>query len=106
MNSQKPHRNLIAWQKAMDFAVNVYELTRNFPQGRIVRFNCAIKARKPFRVLQTSPKGLPVALDNNSRTICPTLLASLKRDRYSTELALRLGYLTATGYERLISSTR
>ena len=29
MNSKKPHRNLMAWQKAMDFAVNVYELTRN-----------------------------------------------------------------------------
>ena len=29
--SKKPHRNLVAWQKTMDFAVNIYQLTKNFP---------------------------------------------------------------------------
>ncbi|MEX0803094.1 MAG: four helix bundle protein [Candidatus Binatia bacterium] len=31
-SSKKPHRSLLAWQKTMDFAVNVYKLTGNFPQ--------------------------------------------------------------------------
>ena len=32
MRSDKPHRNLLAWQKTMDLAVTVYQVTRNFPR--------------------------------------------------------------------------
>ena len=35
MKSQKPHRNLLAWQKTMDFTVNVYQATKNFPQEEV-----------------------------------------------------------------------
>jgi hypothetical protein len=30
--SQKPHRNLVAWQKGMDLVMEVYKLTQNFPE--------------------------------------------------------------------------
>ncbi|MPZ76499.1 MAG: four helix bundle protein [Deltaproteobacteria bacterium] len=33
--SKKPHRNLLAWQKTMDLAVKVYEVTRSFPQEEL-----------------------------------------------------------------------
>jgi four helix bundle protein len=35
MDSKKPHRNLKAWQKTMDFAFNIYEVTKNFPQEEL-----------------------------------------------------------------------
>ncbi len=35
MSSKKPHRNLMAWQKAMDFAVVIYRKTNRFPQEEL-----------------------------------------------------------------------
>ena len=34
--SIKSHRDLIAWQKAMDLTVTVYELTKTFPREELV----------------------------------------------------------------------
>jgi hypothetical protein len=34
---------LLAWQKAVDLATVVHELTKNFPEGRIVYFIVANK---------------------------------------------------------------
>jgi hypothetical protein len=31
-SSKKPHKNLMAWQRAMDLAVAVYEITKSFPK--------------------------------------------------------------------------
>ena len=33
--SSKPHRNLLAWQKCMDLAVAIYEVTNKFPKEEI-----------------------------------------------------------------------
>lgn len=32
VSSKKPHRNLTAWQKAMDLVVEIYHTTRKFPK--------------------------------------------------------------------------
>jgi hypothetical protein len=31
----KPHRNLIAWQKGMDLVIEVYKLSKNFPEREL-----------------------------------------------------------------------
>jgi hypothetical protein len=33
--SQKPHRNLVAWQNGMDLVMEVYKLTRYFPEREL-----------------------------------------------------------------------
>lgn len=35
VSSKKPHRNLTAWQKAMDLAVEIYNITKDFPKQEI-----------------------------------------------------------------------
>ena len=35
VTGNKPHRNLIAWQKTMDLAVVLYEITKKFPEEEI-----------------------------------------------------------------------
>jgi four helix bundle protein len=30
--NDKPHKNLIAWQRSMDLVVGVYEITKRFPE--------------------------------------------------------------------------
>jgi four helix bundle protein len=34
-NSKKPHRNLMAWQKTMDLAVEIYRITKSFPNEEL-----------------------------------------------------------------------
>jgi four helix bundle protein len=41
--SNKPHRNLLAWQKTMNFAVDVYQLTRSFPQEEIYTLSSQLR---------------------------------------------------------------
>jgi 23S rRNA-intervening sequence protein len=33
--NDKPHKNLIAWQRSMDLVVGVYEITKRFPKEEI-----------------------------------------------------------------------
>ncbi|HSO71949.1 MAG TPA: four helix bundle protein [Thermodesulfobacteriota bacterium] len=33
--NQKPHRNLVAWQKGMDLVMEVYAVTQNFPEREL-----------------------------------------------------------------------
>ena len=100
MNSQKPHRNLIAWQKAMDFAVNVYELTRNFPQEELYALTAQLR-----RAAVSGPSNIAEGAAGRTRqqfsNYLSNAIGSLNEIDTQLELALRLGYLTATGYDRL-----
>ena len=35
MGDTRPHRKLDVWQKAMDFVLEVYEMTRGFPKAEV-----------------------------------------------------------------------
>jgi four helix bundle protein len=37
MKDEKPHRNLLAWQKAMELAVQIYRATEKFPREETYR---------------------------------------------------------------------
>jgi four helix bundle protein len=32
---KKPHRNLVAWQKAMDLVMEIYRITKGFPETEL-----------------------------------------------------------------------
>ena len=35
IKDQKPHRNLVAWQKGMEIVIEVYKLTQDFPDREL-----------------------------------------------------------------------
>jgi len=35
MSSEKPHRNLLSWQKAMDLVIAIYQMTASFPKAEM-----------------------------------------------------------------------
>jgi len=39
----KTHKDLIVWQKSVDFVVDVYELTKNFPQSELFALTSQIR---------------------------------------------------------------
>jgi four helix bundle protein len=100
MNSKKPHRNLVAWQKAMDFAVNVYELTRNFPQDELYALTAQLR-----RAAVSAPSNIAEGAAGRTRqqfsNYLSNAIGSFNEIDTQLELALRLGYVTAIDYDRL-----
>src|ERR687892_755258 len=98
--SNKPHRNLLAWQKTMDFAVNVYQLTRNFPQEEIYALSSQLR-----RAAVSAPSNIAEGAADRTRqqfsNYLSNAIGSLNEMDTQLELALRLGYMTKTDYDRL-----
>jgi four helix bundle protein len=90
----------MAWQKAMDFAVNVYELTRNFPQEELYALTSQLR-----RAAVSAPSNIAEGAAGRTRqqfsNYLSNAIGSLNEIDTQLELALRLGYLTETNYDRL-----
>jgi four helix bundle protein len=90
----------MASQKTMDFAVNVYEVTRNFPQQELYVLTSQLR-----RTAVSAPSN--IAEDAAGRTrqqfsnYLSNAIGSLNEMDTQLELALRLGYVTAADYDRL-----
>lgn len=100
VNSKKPHRNLMAWQKTMDFAVNVYELTRNFPQEELYALTSQLR-----RAAVSGPSNIAEGAAGRTRqqflNYLSNAIGSLNEIDTQLELALRFGYVTDSDYDCL-----
>ena len=98
MKSQKPHRNLLAWQKTMDFTVNVYQATKNFPQEEVYALTSQLR-----RAAVSAPSNIAERAANRTRqqfsNYLSNAIGSLNEVDTQLELALRLGYVTGTDYD-------
>ena len=100
MNSKKPHRNLLAWQKAMDFAVNIYELTRKFPQEEMYGLTSQLR-RAAVSAPSNIAEGAAGRTKQQFSNYLSNAIGSLNEIDTQLELALRLGYATGAEYDRL-----
>ena len=100
MKSKKPHRNLMAWQKAMDCAVSIYEMTRNFPQEELYALTSQLR-----RAAVSAPSNIAEGAAGRTRqqfsNYLSNAIGSLNEIDTQIELALRLRYVTTTDYDRL-----
>jgi four helix bundle protein len=100
VKSKKPHRNLVAWQKAMDLAVNIYELTRNFPQEELYALTSQLR-----RAAVSAPSNIAEGAADRTRqqfsNYLSNAIGSLNEIDTQLELALRLGYVTEIDYDRV-----
>lgn len=99
MNSNKPHRNLIAWQKTMDLAVAIYEVTRKFPREEIYALTSQLR-----RAAISAPSNIAEgAADRTTKQFYNYLsnsIGSLNEIDTQLELGLRLGYIGKEEYDR------
>src|SRR5262245_48834926 len=100
MNSRKPHRNLMAWRKTMDFAINLYQLTRDFPQEELYALTSQLR-----RAAVSAPSNIAEGAAGRSRqqfsNFLSNAIGSLNEIDTQLELALSLGYLSNADYKRL-----
>ena len=96
----KSHRDLIAWQKAMDLVVLIYQAIAAFPRHEL--YGLANQIR---RAAASIPANIAEGQGRRSKPeFCQFLgnaRGSLLELDTHVELALRLKYLTASQHERI-----
>ncbi|HXG66545.1 MAG TPA: four helix bundle protein [Blastocatellia bacterium] len=93
MAGVQSHRDLVVWQKAMDFAVGAYHLTAHFPTTETYRLTAQIT-----RAAASVPANIAEGHARATRRDYANFLAIAKGSLMEAEtlllLALRLGYVT------------
>ena len=100
MNSKKPHRNLLAWQKSMNLAVEIYRITRDFPKEELYGLTSQLR-----RAAASAPSNIAEGAAGRTKqqfsNFLSNAIGSLNEIDTQLELALRLGYVKTTDYDRL-----
>jgi four helix bundle protein len=109
--SEKPRtkvntfRDLLAWQRAMDLVVAVYQSTDNFPKDEL--FGLVSQLR---RAAVSIPSNLAEGFGRRSRTEYARFMllsmGSLFEVQTQLEIALRLKYLSSESFEKLAKLSR
>jgi four helix bundle protein len=93
MKTERPHRKLIAWQRAMELVETVYALTSAFPKQEVYGLTNQMR-----RAVISVPSNLAEGAAGRSRDQFKNYLAiaagSLSELDTQIEIALRLSYLT------------
>lgn len=97
----KSYRELIAWQKAMDLVVGVYEATRAFPREEIYGLTSQLR-----RAAVSIPSNIAEGQGRHSSKAFIQFLGiaygSLQETETQVILATRLGYLETTQEAQLL----
>ncbi|MGK2964053.1 MAG: four helix bundle protein [Tepidiformaceae bacterium] len=87
------HRDLIAWQKAMDLTVAIYELSRRFPRSEDYRLTAQL-TRAAVSVPANIAEGKGRVTGRDFANFLAISRGSLMETETLLTLAVRLGYLT------------
>jgi four helix bundle protein len=96
----KPHRNLVAWQKGMDLVMEVYKLTRDFPERELYGLSSQLR-----RAAVSVPSNIGEGAADRTRAqfshFLSNALASLNELDTQLEIAFRLGYIPENDYRHI-----
>jgi four helix bundle protein len=99
VNNSKPHRNLMAWQKSMDFALRIYELMRRFPREELYALTSQLR-RAAVSGPSNIAEGAAGRTQQQFSNYLSNAIGSFNEIDTQLELALRLGYVTGNEYDR------
>ena len=94
------YRKLIVWQKADEFAFQVYTATRNFPKDEIYGIISQLR-RAALSVPTNIVEGYGRGGRRELKQFLNIALGSLAETRYLLDFSLRLKYLNSTTYAQL-----
>jgi four helix bundle protein len=99
------HRDLIAWQKAMDLVTEIYRVTRNFPKDELYGLVSQLR-----RAAVSVPSNIVEGYGRNSRKdfhrILGQALGSLLEVETQVEIARNLHYLSEPQTNDLLQRIR
>ena len=88
----KPHKKLIAWQKAMDLVETIYELTRRLPREEIYGLSSQLH-RAAVSVPSNIAEGAAGRSVTQFRNYLGVAIGSLNELATQLEILWRIGYL-------------
>ena len=94
----KSHRDLIAWQKAMDLVVETYKVSRDFPKEELYGLTSQMR-RAAVSVPANIAEGQGRRLSGEFIHFLGTARGSLLELETHLEIALRLGYIEQKKYQ-------
>ena len=97
---QKPHRNLVAWQKGMDLVIEVYKLTQDFPAGELYGLSSQLR-RAALSVPSNIAEGAADRTHAQFSHFLSNALGSLNEIDTQLELSFRLGFISETVYRQI-----
>lgn len=100
VRSKKPHRNLTAWQKAMDLVVAIYSATKNFPKEEIYGLTSQLR-RAAVSVPSNIAEGAADRTKQQFSNFLSNAIGSLNEIDTQFDVAFRLGYITEDVYLHL-----
>ena len=88
----KPHKKLIAWQKAMDLVETIYELTRKLPREEIYGLTSQLR-RAAVSVPSNIAEGAAGRSATQFRNYLSVAIRSLNELATRLEILWRIGYV-------------
>jgi four helix bundle protein len=88
----KPHKKLIAWQKAMDWVETIYELTRRLPREEMYGLSSQLR-RAAVSVPSNIAEGAAGRSVTQFRNYLSVAIGSLNELATQLEIVWRIGYL-------------
>ena len=87
----RSHRDLVVWQKSLDFAETIYRLTAKFPANEQFGFSLQLRA-----AATAIPSGIASGNNHDFADQVSTSLGALAQVETQLELATKLGLLEAS----------
>jgi four helix bundle protein len=97
---QKPHRNLVAWQKGMDLVIEAYKLTQNFPERELYGLSSQLR-RAALSVPSNIAEGAADRTRAQFSKFLSNALGSLNEIDTQLEISFRLGYIPENEYRHI-----
>jgi len=98
--NQKPHRNLVAWQQGMDLVIEIYKLTRDFPDRELYGLTSQLR-RAALSVPSNIAEGAADRIHSQFSHFLSNALGSLNEIDTQLELSFRLGYISEDEYRHI-----
>ena len=99
-SSKKPHRNLTAWQKAMDLVMAIYKATKHFPKEEMYGLTSQLR-RAAISVPSNIAEGAADRTTQQFSNFLSNAIGSLNEIDTQLDVALRLDYLKRDDYSYL-----
>lgn len=96
----QPHENLVAWQRADDLCVAIYELTKRFPVNEQYGLTSQLR-RSAFSVPANIVEGYAFPRSPTRLRHLRIAIASLAEVGYALHFAKRVGYLPTDAWRAI-----
>jgi four helix bundle protein len=96
----KTHKDLDVWMKAVDFVIDIYEITKSFPKDEIYGLTSQIR-RAAVSIPSNIAEGAGRASDKEFKQFLNIALGSIAEVDTQLLIAMKLNYLVQDKYEQL-----